>query len=248
MKNNKLQTNLNSDYAGKRELLNSESGLLNYNLNIVRKMQNYFQINPAEDQQLLEYGAGAGALAQIWRNEYGIDPICIEIDPALLILLQGKGFKCKKNLEQIGIVNHVFSSNVLEHIKDDEQALRNIRKHLTRDGKIALYVPALPILFSDFDTKVGHYRRYKKNELIYKVQAAGFNIDKCFYQDSIGILVSLLLKVIGYSDNSTLGSQKMLTFYDRLVLPISLFLDRILFKNIAGKNLFLFASVKSEIE
>jgi hypothetical protein len=244
MKNKNLQNPGRLDYAGKRELRNSEIGLLNYNKNIILKMQNYFKTSPNDKKQVLEFGAGNGALAQIWKKEHGINPICIEIDPILIVSLENSGFKSFKNIDELGTVEFIYSSNVLEHIKDDVDALRTLRKHLPIDGKLSLYVPALPILFSDFDVQVGHYRRYTRKELIRKVESAGFQIDACFYQDSIGILVGILLKIIGYKQDSNLGSQATLTIYDRLIFPVSLFLDKILFKKLAGKNLFLFATAK----
>jgi 2-polyprenyl-3-methyl-5-hydroxy-6-metoxy-1,4-benzoquinol methylase len=56
----------------------------------------------------------------------------------------------------------VLYVNVLEHIEDDASELANAHKVLNRDGHVLLSVPALPCLFSNFDKKIGHYRRYLK--------------------------------------------------------------------------------------
>jgi hypothetical protein len=109
-------------------------------------------------------------------------------------------------------------------------------------GKIGIYVPALPILFSDLDRNVGHFRRYRKKELIHKVRSAGYEIQSCYFNDSVGVLASLALKVLGYKNKSGLGSKESLFFYDRFVYPISKILDRIFLRYVIGKNLFLFAT------
>ena len=63
------------------------------------------------------------------------------------------------------IFGFVYTSNVLEHIQHDVSVLTDIKNKMSVNGKLAIYVPALPILFSDFDTSIGHFRRYSKKEL-----------------------------------------------------------------------------------
>jgi len=235
-------------YAGTQALLDGEEGLEGYNRDVVMKLAKGLKFNFATQSRnsLLEFGAGTGTLAEIWRARYETSPICFEIDPTLLTMLRSKGFESYDSLEAVQhAVSGVYTSNVLEHIEDDLSALRSIRKILNTNGRLAIYVPALPILFSDLDRKVGHFRRYKKKELISKVREAGFRVEQCFYSDSIGVLASFALIVLGFRNKSGLGSKKSLIFYDCAIYPISKTLDRVMFKYIIGKNLFLFA-VKTE--
>src|SRR3954452_7744006 len=53
----------------------------------------------------------------------------------------------------------IVMMNVLEHIEDDEAALKTLRRALNPGGRIVLYVPAFMLLYSDFDREIGHYRR-----------------------------------------------------------------------------------------
>jgi SAM-dependent methyltransferase len=235
-------------YAGTQALLDGEEGLEGYNRDVVMKLAKGLKFNFATQypNSLLEFGAGTGTLAEIWRARYKTSPICFEIDTTLLTMLRSKGFESYDSLEAVQhAVSGVYTSNVLEHIEDDLSALRSIRKILNTNGRLAIYVPALPILFSDLDRKVGHFRRYKKKELISKVREAGFRVEQCFYSDSIGVLASFALIVLGFRNKSGLGSKKSMIFYDRAIYPISKTLDRFMFKYVIGKNLFLFA-VKTE--
>ena len=233
------------DYAGTQALLDGEEGLEGYNRDVVMKLAKglKFETGSKADSRLLEFGAGTGSLAEIWRNRYHTSPICFEIDPSLASMLRSKGFECIDSLDSVEQnVDFVYTSNVLEHIENDLDALKSIRKSIKPGGRLAIYVPALPMLFSDLDRKVGHFRRYKKKELISKVQAAGFTVEKCFYSDSIGVLASFALILVGFRNKSGLGSKRSMIFYDRIIYPISKTLDRFVFRNIIGKNLFLFAS------
>lgn len=56
--------------------------------------------------------------------------------------------------------------NVLEHIKDHEKALYNMKKLLRSNGKLVLLVPAFMGLYGSVDQAIGHYRRYHKNDIV----------------------------------------------------------------------------------
>ena len=231
-------------YAGTEALLDAEEGLEGYNRDVVKKLAKGLKVDFATQSPncLLEFGAGTGALAEIWRDRFEISPIYFEIDLTLLAMLRSKGFESYDSLDAVRhTVSSVYTSNVLEHIEDDLSALKSIKRVLETNGRLAIYVPALPMLFSDLDRKVGHFRRYKKKELISKVRQAGFQVEKCFYSDSIGVLASLMLIILGFRNKAGLGSKKSMMFYDRRIYPISKTLDRFIFKKIIGKNLFLFA-------
>jgi len=239
------QSESHLEYSGTEELIDSEEGLARYNRDVVKKNAQGFGINNlgGKGVPVLEFGAGTGVLAEIWESEYQVSPTCVEIAPSLQKILISKGFKTLDNIEKLTHRQRfIYTSNVLEHIEDDLGALRQIRNHLEIEGKLAIYVPALPILFSDLDRRVGHFRRYRKRELISKVEGAGFRIEYCHYNDCLGVLASLTLKIFGYKNKAGLGSKKSLIFYDNVVYPISIILDKIAFKYLIGKNLLLIAT------
>jgi SAM-dependent methyltransferase len=240
-----LQSRSQRTYSGTEELLELEANLPGYNRDVVRKIANGLGVQVDEGASkltVLEFGAGTGALAEIWRREFSIKPICIEIDPVLIQILQSKGFETYENIENLNAdIDLIYTSNVLEHIEDDVNALITIRKKLKREGKVAIYVPALPMLYSDFDQKIGHYRRYKKSELLDKVRLAGFDIEECYFSDCIGVLAWFTLRIRGYQNTKSMGTEKHLVFYDKCIYPISRMLDRLIFRHLIGKNLLLFA-------
>ena len=91
-----LQSRSQRTYSGTEELLELEANLPGYNRDVVRKIANGLGVQVDEGASrltVLEFGAGTGALAEIWRREFSIKPICIEIDPVLIQILQSKGFE-----------------------------------------------------------------------------------------------------------------------------------------------------------
>ena len=54
----------------------------------------------------------------------------------------------------------IYSANVLEHVEDDVRALQKGADLLRPGGYFVAVVPAHRWLFSRFDSRVGHHRRY----------------------------------------------------------------------------------------
>jgi SAM-dependent methyltransferase len=67
--------------------------------------------------------------------------------------------------------------DVLEHLPEDVQVLRDIHRMLMCDGVLVLTVPAHPALWSYFDEASHHLRRYVLSELNGKLVAAGYDIE-----------------------------------------------------------------------
>jgi SAM-dependent methyltransferase len=192
------------------------------------------------DTSICEFGAGTGFLADIFSKNYGLSPVCVELDPQLCEHIKKKGYTAVRHLSELpNQFDAIYTSNVLEHIEDDIQALRDLYSKLKQGGRIGIYVPANPILFSQMDKAIGHFRRYRKRELIEKVELANFRIIQVQFDDSLGFFASLVLKFLGYRNLLGLGTTKSLRIYDDLVFPISNFLDNVGLRFFLGKNLLL---------
>ena len=81
-----------------------------------------------------------------------------------------------RNIPFINEFDVIGSFDVLEHIKEDEQVLRQIYKALRTDGVVLLTVPQHMWLWSAVDEYSCHVRRYSANELHQKLEDAGFII------------------------------------------------------------------------
>ena len=67
--------------------------------------------------------------------------------------------------------------DVLEHIREDELVLDQMRKALVPSGRIVVTVPQHGFLWSQQDEFAHHVRRYERGELERKVAAVGFRIE-----------------------------------------------------------------------
>jgi len=135
-------------------------------------------------------------------------------------------------------VDYVYTLNVLEHIENDLGALQEIYSKIKPGGRLLIYVPAFQCLYSSMDRKVGHWRRYTKRTLVPLVRAAGFEVERASYVDSLGFFASYLYKYIGDSSGSL--NPQTIYIYDRYLFPLSRLLDRLVGQWF-GKNLVLLA-------
>jgi SAM-dependent methyltransferase len=71
--------------------------------------------------------------------------------------------------------------DVIEHLPDDVGALRNVRSALEPGGGLLVTVPAFPVLWSPWDEREGHKRRYTRTTLPSALTAAGFSVDRVRY-------------------------------------------------------------------
>lgn len=186
---------------------------------------------------VLEVGAGIGETTKYLFNSRCNRWHCLEPDlefceiikkkigdnilPSSCVVNNGKMRDLKK---EDGKYNSILYIDVLEHIEEDLLELTNAEKYLADDGRIVILCPAHNFLYSAFDKKIGHFRRYN-TMLVKKSVPKELMIEKCFYLDSIGMLLSYANKMLLNQDMPT---SKQINFWDKTIVPLSKVLDPLL--------------------
>ena len=198
----------------------------------------------SKNDRILDFGAGIGTFSEMFQKEFfGVE--CLEPDESQAKIIKEKGLVAYCSSESIAGkgLDYIYSLNVLEHIEDDASILEEINRMLKPGGKIFIYVPAMQVLFSSMDEKVGHFRRYSRGQLVRLVNKAGFEAKASGYVDSLGFFVTLLYKLLGSKEGDI--SIRQILIYDRYIFPISHFIDR-LTGWLFGKNVYIYAEKRNE--
>lgn len=205
-------------------LLEQASGLENYNRWLMSQFKEHIGKN------ILEVGAGIGALSRLLPKSAKITLTDLRED--YFSRLRTK-FKCqvikmditeKLNPSLIGKFDTILSSNVFEHIKEDQLAFDNSFKLLHRGGKLLLFVPARPEIYGQLDDDMGHYRRYQISEGIRKARKSGFKIIDAHYANLPGYFTwwgrgVLLGKLIKSKPGNSSADTLMAKIFDVLITP-----------------------------
>lgn len=143
-----------------------------------------------------------------------------------------RGFKkvfLLKNGLKLPFKNNYFDVvtclDVLEHIKEDEDYLKELHRVLAPGGKLVLFTPAISLLWSQLDVISHHIRRYNKLMLSRKARKAKFVIKDIKYFNYIlflPILFIIMLQKIPIFKGKELGAN--LVVNNRLINIILFFI------------------------
>lgn len=189
--------------------------------------------SPPQAGKTLDLGAGRGTFSELLR-ERGAQVQCVEPDGENQNTLRRLGFDVHEGIEALapGSLDYVFTLNVLEHVVDDDALLRQVFSRLRHGGALFVFVPAFPQLWSRLDDHVGHQRRYRRKPMRGMLCRAGFTIEHARYADCLGFFAAML-----FSNRHGIEiTSKNISHYDRLLFPLSRFLDPLL-GHFFGKNL-----------
>lgn len=232
------QSEKNSTYSGALLLDQNEKYLLNYNNWLSEKIID--QIGPKRKLKILDFGAGTGTLLKKIQQKVNLPIDAVELDPQQRAILRSCEVVCFQSMDFIENTKYdfIYTSNVLEHIEDDIGSVQKLYSLLNPGGSLVIYVPALSVLWTALDDRVGHFRRYNKKDLNFKLISSGFDVCESYYCDSFGGILALIFKLITRSD--TLPSDRSLWIYDRVLFHLNKITD-LLFKGFFGKNIFVVA-------
>ncbi|MGH3032741.1 MAG: class I SAM-dependent methyltransferase, partial [Gaiellaceae bacterium] len=120
-------------------------------------------------------------------------------------------------------VESVVAMNVLEHIEDDAQALRDLAAVLTPGGRIVLWVPAYMRLYGDFDRKVGHFRRYTPTTIREAVERAGLRVR---HVRPVNFLGGIAWWIAVRRGGAGRPDRRLVWLFDNVVVPTSRTIER----------------------
>jgi glycosyltransferase involved in cell wall biosynthesis len=154
-------------------------------------------IRPFCGSKVLEIGSGTGNLTRqlIPRDAYvasDINPLYLHtlrgltvdrpyLDVTVTDVTRGDSFP-----RVDGGFDTVVCLNVIEHVDDDVEALRNIRGVLAPGGRAIVLVPQGPGILGTLDQVLGHRRRYTEATLRAALASAGLEVDQLLRFNRVG--------------------------------------------------------------
>lgn len=215
----------------------------NYNHWIYDNIQSFIGDN------ILEVGAGIGNITDfiIFKKKLTL----IDINQDYVDYLNAKySFRDKSNFIALRVdiqniksspladkkFDTIISLNIIEHLENDLQAIKNMSSLLDIGGKLIILVPALKTLYGSMDISFDHLHRYNRKDLKLLINGQNLEIVKFYYMNFLGLL--------GWFINGRILKKKELPvkqtkIFDKLV-PFISFAEKII-KPPLGQSLILIA-------
>jgi SAM-dependent methyltransferase len=127
---------------------------------------------------VLDVGSADGPSVS-WMLERG-ERIAVDLDLAAL----APGDVCASALAlpfAQGTFDLVAAFDVLEHCDDEAMAVAEFARVLRPGGRLLIAVPAYQWAWTQFDTDIGHHRRYTRRRLTRALEAQGFTVYRASY-------------------------------------------------------------------
>jgi protein-L-isoaspartate O-methyltransferase len=183
---------------------------------------------------VLEVGAGIGANTAVIAKRLSFSRwVCLEPDAQLAEQCRStvSGFKgteviCGKIdcLAPEARFDSILYFDVLEHIPDDAGELTKAWARVRAGGHLVVVCPAHDSLYSEFDRRIGHVRRYDKRSLR-KIAPPGSTQLRLFYLDSLGMMASLANRLLL---KQSMPEAAQIRFWDTVIVSISRRVDPLL--------------------
>jgi SAM-dependent methyltransferase len=166
----------------------------------IRLQEIHAQMKKHKLRTIWEVGAGNGAVC-IGLSKLGHEAIAVEplYGGARYIASQGL-VSYGSTLDELKLPDNCIPAigvfDVLEHIEDPVPMLNEFSRVLDKNGLLLITVPAHQFLFSEYDSYIGHFRRYSVSELRSQLRAAGFELVSSRFLFSFLVPLAWLLRVL----------------------------------------------------
>lgn len=139
---------------------------------------------PRDSGDLLDVGAGAGLLGEYLRSDRADLRYCF-VEPLASLraaLAQRHGAEADwSDRDDWAGASVLTLLDVLEHQVDEQEFLSTVARRMRPGARLIVTVPALQALWSDWDVKLGHVRRYDRVGLARAVAGHGWQLRELSY-------------------------------------------------------------------
>ncbi len=138
-----------------------------------------------KDLLVLDIGCGTGAMSQKLA-EFGY-VVSADFSPHALQYSKRRDLSrlCAADAMRLPFadksIDVIVALDILEHLPDDNAALREFQRVLKPGGRVVATVPAYTSLWSGHDVALMHFRRYLKGEVRSRFETAKLKIEKLSY-------------------------------------------------------------------
>jgi SAM-dependent methyltransferase len=160
--------------------------------------------------RILDLGCGTGINLKSFEK-LGFAVGADSVEPALKFC-QSRGITrlVRSEAQNLALKGNGFDAvlalDLIEHVQDDRRVIAEAARVLRPGGHLLVTVPAFPFFFSAHDRALGHFRRYRKAELIEVLTGGGLEVEKISYFNFFLFFPILLFRIFRRKSPGESGS------------------------------------------
>jgi len=198
--------------------------------------------------KILDVGCGTGANLDFLQSQ-GYQADGIDKSEIALSFCRQRGLKVRQSLtNQLDYTDNSFdlvmALDVLEHIANEQETLKEIKRVLKPGGIFVATVPAHQFLWSVHDEALHHFRRYNKKRFL-GIFSDNFAIEYISYIHMFILFPAMLLRLVGKiirrtdKKSDVHHSGKLVNILMGLIYQIEFFIFRLFKKLPFGLSLII---------
>ena len=141
----------------------------------------------SQNAPILDVGTSTGTNLRMLRELGYTNVTGVDLNDDALRFCQAKGFQnvrhgniCALPFEE-NTFDLVLATDIIEHVDDDDAALKEVLRVVRPGGAALITVPAFTLLWGPQDVVAEHRRRYRMGNLRERAARAGWTIQESFY-------------------------------------------------------------------
>lgn len=152
-----------------------------------------------KNRKILDIGSGTGVEIEELMKFGNVTALDLNQEAIKILKQQYQCDTIIGNIELLELPSNQYDCvccfDIFEHLKKDEIALKKIYNSLKPNGFLIFTVPAHQFIYSCHDKTMGHYRRYKKRQIVNVLKLENFKIIKIGYWNFILFFPIVILRL-----------------------------------------------------
>ena len=152
--------------------------------------------------RILDVGCGTGGMLPLLASFGGVtavEPEPFAVDRARRQPVEAEVIlgRVPEDVPATADFDLVTAFDVIEHLDDDVGALRAMASAARAGGSVLVTVPAVPWLWSEHDVANGHFRRYRRSDLIGVLNEARLDVHHVSFFNAVLFAPIAAVRLVG---------------------------------------------------
>lgn len=159
-------------------------------------------LSSEEPKKILDIGCGTGETISFLQKQFPDANIQgVDLSPEAVKFTKSRGHQATiSSATKLPFPDKTFDAvlllDVIEHIKDDTNTIKEAKRVIKNNGCIIITAPSLPFIWSAHDQNQGHFRRYTRSRITAIAKKNSLTLTKISYFNFIFSPIIIVVRIL----------------------------------------------------